>query len=120
MLGRKADYEFMRSEFTSGSPVVFRPLGILKKPGVPGAYPHVMKRIVALWPTRALEFVKTACFTGRQETDGVQFDLEAYRDLLLLHALAKRMVRTTDDLAASEIIRVPPVPRPCRNERMSI
>ena len=55
-----------------------------------------MKRIMALWPgTRALEFIEDCLFHQEGETDGVQFDMEAYRELLLLHALAKRMVRTT-------------------------
>lgn len=110
VLGRKADYEFMRSEFHIWFTGRVPAFGHFEETGRSlEAYPHVMKRIVALWPgTRALEFIEDCLFHQEGETDGVQFDLEAYRDLLLLHALAKRMVRTTDDLAASEPIRVPP------------
>ena len=109
-LGRKADYEFMRSEFHIWFTGRVPAFGHFDETGRSlESYPHILKRIVALWPgTRAMEFIEDCLFHQEGEVDGVQFDMEAYRELLLLHAIAKRMVRMTDSVVASEPIRVPP------------
>lgn len=110
MLGRKPDYEFMRAEFHIWFTGRIPEFGHFEETGrALEEYPHVLDRIVSLWPdVRALEFIEDCLFNREGEIDGVQFDICAYRELLLLHAIAKHIVRTTDKVVSSEPIRVPP------------
>lgn len=110
MLGRKPDYEFMRAEFHIWFTGRIPEFGHFDETGRGlEEYPHVLERIVALWPdVRALEFIEDCLFNREGEVDGVKFDMCAYRELLLLHAIAKHIVRTTDKVVSSEPIRVPP------------
>ncbi len=54
------------------------------------SYPEVMSRIAALWPTAKAQAVIEACiFRDPQHPVSAPFDLAAFRDLLLLHAIAQ-------------------------------
>lgn len=103
-LGRKDDYEQLRGEF-----------GQLFNANVPAfevysdasagieAYEPALERIIALWPSvRVLDVIEESIFKKPEE--GVPpFDLEAYRELLLLYTVAKEIlgpdaIRDDDDL----------------------
>lgn len=51
-----------------------------------------MTRIVALWPTpKVLEVIEESTFR-KPDSKSEVFSLAAYRELLLLHAIAKKVV----------------------------
>ena len=53
------------------------------------SYPEVLSRITALWPTPAALALLEACiFQDSPDASAQPFDLAAFRDLLLLHAIA--------------------------------
>lgn len=65
-------------------------------------YETAMGRIQALWPQpRVLDVIEQSIFRDPSDKDGEVFDLEAYRELLLLHALAKEIIRTDQGMEAS-------------------
>jgi hypothetical protein len=93
-LGRRADYDALREEFNrvfnAGAPVFDRysdkGLGL-------EAYETAFDRIQALWPQpRVLDLIERSIFRDSEEGENEVFDLEAYRELLLLHAIAKDLV----------------------------
>lgn len=96
-LNRREDYERLRTEFN----VVFNA-------GAPPfehytdqsrgleTYEAAFTRIQALWgDARVLDVIEQSIFreAGDDEGGGEVFDLEAYRELLLLHAIAKEIVK---------------------------
>ncbi|MDZ4238921.1 MAG: hypothetical protein U1A81_12290 [Hydrogenophaga sp.] len=94
-LGRTADYERLRKEFNQ----VFNA-------GVPpfeqysdasqglDAYESAFGRIQALWPQpRVLDVIEQSIFRDPYAATAEVFDLEAYRELLLLHAIAKDIIK---------------------------
>ncbi len=97
--GREPEYEALRHEFnnwfTGRVPVIdnFANEGRgLEK------YPNVLDQIVALWPDpRVLEYIENCTYHHSSDEYEPHFDLLAYRELLLLHGIAKRIVRMTDD-----------------------
>lgn len=100
-LGRKADYERSREEFNhvfnAGAPPFDQysdeSLGL-------EAYETAFGRIQALWPQpRVLDVIEQSIFRDPNDPDSEVFDLEAYRELLLLHAMAKDMIKR--DVAAA-------------------
>ena len=102
-LGREAEFEFMRQEFnnwfTGRVPVIddFNNEGrSLEK------YPKVIDQIVALWPDpRVLEYIENCIYHHSIDVYEPDFDLLAYRELLLLHGIAKQIVRLVDDTSDS-------------------
>ncbi len=57
------------------------------------AYQKALSRIEALWPSaKVLEIIEESIFRKPGKGDGEAFDLEAYRELLLLYAMAKDVV----------------------------
>jgi hypothetical protein len=102
-LGRESEFEFMRQEFnnwfTGRVPVIddFGNEGrSLEK------YPKVIDQIVALWPDpRVLEYIENCIYHHSADVYEPDFDLLAYRELLLLHGIAKRIVRLSDDASDS-------------------
>ena len=53
-------------------------------------YPHVLAHITALWGTRkALMVIEASIFRDSLDDRSAPFDLAAFRDLLLLHAIAQ-------------------------------
>ncbi|MCM3563452.1 hypothetical protein M3149_07365 [Hydrogenophaga intermedia] len=93
-LGRRADYDALREEFNrvfnAGAPVFDRYSD--KGRGLE-AYETAFERIQALWPQpRVLDLIERSIFRDSEEGENEVFDLEAYRELLLLHAIAKDLV----------------------------
>ena len=89
-LGRHAEYEALRVDFNerfnaripSFEQYTIGSLGL-------EAYSEALQRIVALWPSRkVLEIIEESIFRGA-DANAEAFDLEAYRELLLLYAIAK-------------------------------
>lgn len=55
-------------------------------------YPELCAHIASVWPSRAaLEFIEKCLVRDRNAAAEVRFDLEAFRELLLLHALLTRL-----------------------------
>ncbi len=93
-LGRHDEYEQLREEFNlqfnAGAPP-FENYSDDSK-GLE-AYETAFGRIQALWPQpRVLDVIEKSIFKEPGDPDGEVFDLEAYRELLLLHAVAKEMI----------------------------
>lgn len=107
--GREPEYEALRKEFnnwfTGHVPVIddFGDEGrSLDK------YPNVLDQIVALWPDpRVLEYIENCMYHHSSDEYEPHFDLLAYRELLLLHGVAKRIVRMSDDAHdAAALVRI--------------
>ncbi|MGC4395905.1 hypothetical protein [Hydrogenophaga sp. T2] len=93
-LGRREDYDALREEFNTvfnaGAPQFDRYSD--KGRGLE-AYETAFARIQALWPQpRVLDLIERSIFRDSQEGETEVFDLEAYRELLMLHAIAKELV----------------------------
>jgi hypothetical protein len=98
-MGRESEYAFMRTEcqhwFTAKIPA-FADFG--HEGRALDQYPQVVSRIVNLWPgPPVLEYIEECLYHHAGAVDTPEFDLLAYRDLLLLHAVAKRILRMPDD-----------------------
>jgi len=94
-LGRRDEYEALRDEFNrvfnAGAPAFERYSD--KGRGL-DAYESAFGRIQALWPQpRVLDLIERSLFRDTEEGDTEVFDLEAYRELLMLHAIAKDIVQ---------------------------
>ena len=56
------------------------------------SYPHALSRIEALWSTpKVLEVIEESLFR-KPDTNAEAFNLEAYRELLLLYSVAKEVI----------------------------
>ncbi len=97
-LGRKSEY----NEYRNGFNAIFSghvPGYTEFKQGGSGleAYPDVCSRIIALWPTEEAVSLIENCLVRDDGDKGVRgFDLEAFRDLLLLHSIARRIAASLD------------------------
>ncbi|HEX5737799.1 MAG TPA: hypothetical protein VFY22_04765 [Hydrogenophaga sp.] len=96
-LNRRDDYNSLRAEFNemfnAGAPP-FEHYSDLSR-GLE-TYETAFTRIQALWgDPRVLDVIEQSIFrgAGEGEGEGEVFDLEAYRELLLLHAIAKEIVK---------------------------
>lgn len=103
-LDRRADYEKLRVEFNhvfnAGAPPFDQYTD--QSRGL-DSYETAFSRIQSLWPDpRVLDVIEQSIFrhTGEGEADAEVFDLEAYRELLLLHAVAKDII--TRDMAGTQ------------------
>ncbi|MDP2370388.1 FimV family protein [Rhodoferax sp.] len=103
-LGRKSEYDVVRSEFSQLFTGKIPAFAEFSEHGQTlDGYPDAMRRIVALWPSaRVLEFMEDCIFRNPGDESGQSFDMAAYRELLLLHAVAKRLVRVSLDGAESK------------------
>lgn len=93
-LGRRDDYQKLREEFNrqfnAGAPLFDQYTD--ESRGLE-AYETAFGRIQALWPQpRVLDVIEQSIFKDANDTEAEVFDLEAYRELLLLHAIAKEMI----------------------------
>lgn len=104
-LGRKAEYEALRDDFNqrfnaripSFDQHAIGSLGL-------EAYGEALQRIEALWPSpKVLEVIEESIFRG-SDANAESFDLEAYREMLLLYAIAKDVTGglspSADEIAA--------------------
>lgn len=93
-LGRRDDYQRLREDFNR-----------LFNAGAPSFehysdegrglehYGMALSRIQALWPEpRVLDVIESSIFREESDPEAEVFDLEAYRELLLLHAIAKDVI----------------------------
>lgn len=101
-LGRREDYDRARAEFNqvfnAGAPPFDQYTD--ESQGLE-AYETAFGRIQALWPEpRVLDLIEKSIFRDPGDTEAEVFDLEAYRELLLLHAMAKDMIKR-DEAASS-------------------
>ncbi len=102
-LDRRDDYERLRTEFNevfnAGAPPFdqysHRSRGL-------ETYETAFTRIQALWgEPRVLDVIEHSIFREAEDAEGEVFDLEAYRELLLLHAIAKDLVQRDTTQAAA-------------------
>ena len=101
-LGRRDDYDRLREDFNrlfnAGAPLFDQYSD--QSRGLE-AYETAFSRIQALWPQpRVLDVIEKSIFREPGDVDAEVFDLEAYRELLLLHAMAKDMI--TREIADSQ------------------
>lgn len=90
-LGRREEYEALRADFNvvfnAGAPP-FEQYSAHSR-GLE-SYEKAFSRIQALWPQpKVLDVIERSIFRDQQMADDEVFDLEAYRELLLLYAIAK-------------------------------
>ncbi|MGS5087375.1 type IV pilus assembly protein FimV [Hydrogenophaga sp. A37] len=98
-LGRRDDYKKLREEFNrqfnAGAPLFDQYTD--ESSGLE-AYETAFGRIQALWPQpKVLDVIEQSIFKDANDTEAEVFDLEAYRELLLLHAIAKDMINRDSD-----------------------
>lgn len=77
------------------------------------AYPDVCQQIVARWPSaEAISYIENCLLRTRMERGGQEFDLEAFRDLLMLHAVASHLASVSFDsgYVAFSAVKTTPVP----------
>ncbi len=93
-LDRREDYELLRMDFNqafNAQAPQFDSFGNVSE-GLE-AHPKALSRIEALWPSsKVLDLLEESIFRKPGADGGEAFDLEAYRELLLLHSLAKEVV----------------------------
>ena len=95
-LGRREDYELLSEEF-SRTFNAHLPTFDHYKTDTEGLefYDSILSRIVEEWPTpKVLEVIESSIFR-KPDSKSEVFSLAAYRDLLLLHAIAKKVVDPT-------------------------
>lgn len=97
--GNRQDYETLREEFNhkfnAGAPAF--DLYSDNSVGLEG-YETAFGRIQALWPQpRVLDVIEKSIFRDADDDTGEVFGLEAYRELLLLHAVAKEMIHQSEE-----------------------
>ncbi|MGE0497058.1 MAG: FimV family protein [Ramlibacter sp.] len=92
-IGRRDDYDLLRDDFNkvfNAQVPVFDAFSD-QSSGLE-AYHNALARIEALWPSpKVLEIIEESIFR-KPDQGGEAFDLEAYRELLLLYAMAKDVV----------------------------
>ncbi|MBI2751762.1 MAG: hypothetical protein HYX43_21115 [Burkholderiales bacterium] len=97
-LGRKTEYDQYRADFNalfSGQVPLYSEFNQPRE-GLE-AYPDVCRRICELWPSQEALDCMEACMVRTQGDDPAQgFTLEAFRDLLMLHSVAQRMVSDSE------------------------
>ena len=94
-LKRRSDYEALRIEFNNQFNAKIPAFERYTDTG-PGleSHPFALSRIQALWPSpKVLEVIEESIFK-RPGADTEAFDLESYRELLLLYAVAKEIAGT--------------------------
>jgi hypothetical protein len=92
-LNREADYEALRQDFNQRFNAKMPSFELYADKGAGlESYSAALSRIEALWPSpRVLEVIEESIFR-KPDTDGSAFDLEAYRELLLLYAVAREII----------------------------
>ncbi len=95
-LGRQAEYQQQRDAFNRIFHSEIPAFGAFTQEGQTlEGYPAVLRSIESQWGTpKVLDFIETCLF--RDTATGKPFDLAAYRELLLLYAMAQGTVRQSD------------------------
>lgn len=94
-LDRRDDYERLRKDFNrvlnAGAPSFDQ---FSEGSRSLEDYEEALSRIQSLWPQpRVLDVIEKSIFRDQGDAEGEVFDLEAYRELLLLHAIAKDVIK---------------------------
>ncbi len=94
-LNRRTDYEVLRKDFNqrfnAKIPLFELYTGNGTGPGLE-AYELALNRIQALWPSpKVLDIIEESIFR-RPDANAEAFDLEAYRELLLLYSVARDII----------------------------
>lgn len=92
-LSRKAEFDRYRVDFNHMFSGIVPEYAVFNVAGAGlDAYPGVCRQIEALWPTdEAVTFIEHSLVRTSSEPLDTGFTLEAFRDLLMLHAVARRM-----------------------------
>jgi hypothetical protein len=97
-LGRKSEFDRYRTDFNalfSGHVPAYEAFS--QEGSGLEAYPDICRTIEASWPSnRAIEFIEKSLVRDFDEDARQAMDLDAFRDLLLLHGVAKRMESSLD------------------------
>ncbi|MGH6638999.1 MAG: type IV pilus assembly protein FimV [Polaromonas sp.] len=112
-LGQRDDYESLRKDFNRAfnAQVPAFDAHTTDSQGLE-FYASALSRIESLWPTpKVLEVIEETIFR-KPEPSGEAFNLAAYRELLLLYAIAKEIVERPDELMAVGASRSSPSPAP--------
>jgi pilus assembly protein FimV len=96
---RPADYEALRTEFHRVFNADVPAYDVT--PTVSGGledYPRALTRIAALWPSaKVMDLIEESIFR-RPGGDGEPFDLEAYRELVMLYNVGREVVQPDTDV----------------------
>ncbi len=69
------------------------------------SYPAALEAIIAVWPmAKVLGVIESLIFRDPWETGSQPFDLAALRDLLILHAVAHRILLAAPDVVPSALV----------------
>ena len=92
-LKRPADYDSLRASFNQRFNAEVPTFELYKNKGLGlESYNLALSRIEALWPSsKVLEIIEESLFR-RPETSAEAFNLEAYRELLLLYSVAREII----------------------------
>lgn len=97
-LGRKAEFDFYRSEFNSifsGQVPIYTAFNH-RGEGLE-AYPDICRTIDELWPSESAIAYIEKCLVRDVRGDAKQgIELDAFRDLLMLHGMAGRIASSSD------------------------
>jgi hypothetical protein len=97
-LSRKSEFDRYRNQFNelfAGNVPVYA--AFTQPSRSLDSYPDICDRIVKLWPSvDAVEYIEQCLIRvpGPEQTQG--FDLDAFRDLLMLHGVIKRLISSSD------------------------
>ena len=93
-LKRPQDYELLRSDFQQAFNAEVPSYD--STPTASGGledYPRALSRIAALWPSpKVMDVIEESIFRKPGAGDGKPFDLEAYRELVMLYNLGREVV----------------------------
>ena len=101
-LSRKTEFDSVRQDFNRIFTGRVPPYIAFNEPtkGLE-SYPEVCEKIVVQWPHKsAIGFIEQCMVRGSVNVTSGRLDLEAFRDLLMLHALAKQFDSSEDEHVA--------------------
>lgn len=102
-LSRKEEFDRYRSEFNAvftGQVPQYNDF-LQVEPGLE-AYPALSNRLVNLWPSReALEFLESCMVRHSGASANTILSLEAFKELLMLHAVGSRLVNALEGMPAA-------------------
>ncbi len=92
-LGRKTEYDHYRTDFNALFSGRVPPYADFNQSGEGlEGYPEVCHMVESLWPSaEAIDYIEKNLVRNMGEGSEGGFDLEAFRDLLMLHGMAKRI-----------------------------
>jgi hypothetical protein len=93
-LGQKNEFQLLRKDFNLLFNGRVPEFARFKDEGrALESYPEFLTHLTALWSTpKALEMIESSIFQDPWDAKSQHFDLAAFRDLLLLHAIAQQEV----------------------------